>query len=105
MTSTGDVTNTSPTGKCLPNPARSPTSSETKVTVEGFEDVKHFYKKGTGDGWTDEKLKTTDKMGGNMREDDEGELSVLEGREGWGRASAKKVLEAIEKAKHVTLGR
>lgn len=31
--------------------------------------------------------------------------STLEGREGWGRQSARNVFEAIEKAKDVTLGR
>ena len=35
----------------------------------------------------------------------EGEESILEGREGWGQLSARNVLDAVDKAKDVSLGR
>lgn len=38
-------------------------------------------------------------------EEEEGEESILEAREGWGQLSARNVLDAVDKAKDVSLGR
>lgn len=53
------------------------------------------------------KVKKVERRGAKKRAKDESEAceSTLEGREGWGKLSARNVLDAVDKAKDVTLGR